>query len=114
VEWSKLVSSNSSLAVYMPGSDYRCLSEQLCHAGLAPNTPCVVISGAGRGDQQVLWTDIDRLARREPLPAPALVIVGRCAGRAHEVAHATEACRDWPSTDASASFDRLGFESIKP
>jgi uroporphyrin-III C-methyltransferase len=108
VEWDKLVSSNSTLAVYMPGSDYRSLSEQMRNAGLAPNTPCMVISGAGRGGQQMLWTDIDRLASRDPLPSPALVIVGRCAGVAHE----EEICRDWHATDTSTGFNRLAPELI--
>ncbi len=84
VEWDKLVSSNSTLAVYMPGSDYRRLSEQLREAGIEPRTPCVVISGIGRPNQQMLWTDIDRLASRDHLPSPAIVIVGRCAGVAQE------------------------------
>ncbi len=100
VEWDKLVSSNSTLAVYMPGGDYRRLSEQLREAGVEPHTPCVVISGIGRAGQQMLWTDIERLAGRDPLASPALVIVGRCAGMAHavarevahEVAHEAEAC----------------------
>ena len=81
VEWDRLVASNSTLAVYMPGSDYRRLSAQLRKAGVEPHTPCVVISGAGRSDQQILRCAIERLASRAPLPAPALVIVGRCAGR---------------------------------
>jgi uroporphyrin-III C-methyltransferase len=102
VEWSKLVSANSTLAIYMPGSDYRRLSAQLHEAGVAPQTPCVVISGAGRRDQQILWTDIDRLASRDPLPSPALVIVGRCAGAAHEAV----ARRDWHTTDANARLNR--------
>jgi uroporphyrin-III C-methyltransferase len=105
VEWDKLISSNSTLVVYMPGSDYRGLSEQLRNAGLAPKTPCMVISGAGRASQQMLWTDLERLAGRDPLAAPALVIVGRCAG----AAQAEEAGRDWHAAQANASLNRASF-----
>jgi uroporphyrin-III C-methyltransferase len=106
VEWDKLVCSNSTLAIYMPGSDYRRLSRQLHDAGVEPHTPCVVISGIGKPGQQMLWTDIDRLASRDPLPSPALIIVGRCASIAHE----TEARRDWGFN--RASFNRSNPEPI--
>jgi uroporphyrin-III C-methyltransferase len=108
VEWDKLVSSNSTLAVYMPGSDYRRLSRQLREAGVEPRTPCMVISAVGRPDQQMLWTDIGRLAGRDPLPSPALVIVGRCAGVAREA----EACRDWHTADTNASLNPSTSEPV--
>jgi len=87
MEWDKLVSSGSTLAIYMPGGDYAQLSERLCRAGLDPQTPCVVVSRAGHPDQQVLWTDVTWLATRSNLPSPSLLIVGRCASalHAHEV-----------------------------
>ncbi len=50
--WDRLVTSHSTLAIYMPGSDYRQLASQLCDAGLNPQTPCAVISHAGRPTQQ--------------------------------------------------------------
>jgi siroheme synthase len=60
----------------MPGSDYSQLSDKLRRAGLQPSTPCLVVSRAGSRDQQVLWTDVARLAVKKPLPSPALLIVG--------------------------------------
>jgi uroporphyrin-III C-methyltransferase len=90
VEWEKLVSSNSTLAIYMPGSDYRGLTADLCRSGLDPNTPCVLVSRAGRYDQQVLCTNIALLAARDALPAPALLLVGRCTsgvGQAQSTRH---------------------------
>jgi len=38
--WNRLVSSHSTLAIYMPGSSYRQLAVQLREAGLRPQTPC--------------------------------------------------------------------------
>ncbi len=108
VEWDRLVSSGSTLAIYMPGGDYRSLSRQLREAGVEPRTPCVVISGINRPNQRMLWTDIDRLANRDPLPSPALVIVGRCAGVAGEA----EGRRDWHAADAGARLDQSTVDSI--
>lgn len=79
VAWDKLVASHSTLAIYMPGSNYKLLAEQLCHAGLDPHTPCTVISHAGRPTQQVRWSDLMSVRLLESLPAPSLVIVGECA-----------------------------------
>jgi uroporphyrin-III C-methyltransferase len=78
-EWDKLVTSNATLAIYMPGQDYAELSARLVAAGLQPQTPCTVVSATGRPEQQVLWTNLAALARTSALPAPSLVIVGRCA-----------------------------------
>ena len=93
VEWDKLVSSNSTLAVYMPGSDYPRLSRQLREAGVELRTPCMVISAVGRPDQQMLWTDIGRLAGREsfavasprrrgPLRGPPRLVCNQCERKA--------------------------------
>jgi uroporphyrin-III C-methyltransferase len=79
LEWDKLVTSHSTVVIYMPGTDYARLANELSDAGLAPATPCTIVSCAGRPDQQVHWTTVTRLARQAPLPAPSMVIVGECA-----------------------------------
>jgi uroporphyrin-III C-methyltransferase len=79
VEWDKLVSSRSTLVIYMPGGDHGHLSHQLSAAGLDSSTPCAMVSSAGRPAQQVLWADLVSLARHSSLPAPSLLIVGQCA-----------------------------------
>jgi uroporphyrin-III C-methyltransferase len=78
-EWDKLVTSGSTLAIYMPGTDYASLAHDLAEAGLSPHTPSAVVSCVGRSEQQVLWTDIHHLQRQSPLPAPSVVLVGECA-----------------------------------
>jgi uroporphyrin-III C-methyltransferase len=84
VAWDRLVSSHSTLAIYMPGSDYKTLARQLCGAGLDAQTPCAVISHAGRQSQQVRYSDLVSLRRLEALPSPTLLIVGECARALHE------------------------------
>lgn len=85
VEWNRLVTSGSTIAIYMPGTDYRNLSTQLRSAGLAHDTPCVVVSNVALPNEEKLYTSLDGLARCNALPAPAFVIVGRCASAIERV-----------------------------
>ncbi len=79
VEWGRLVTSGSTIAIYMPGSDYRALNANLRAAGLRRDTPCVVVSNVALPGEQKLYTSLDGLARCTALPAPSFVIVGECA-----------------------------------
>ncbi len=79
VEWDRLVTSGATIAIYMPGADYRELSANLLRAGLASDTPCIVVSQATQPDEQKLYTSLERLPLCGALPAPALLMVGRCA-----------------------------------
>lgn len=79
VEWNRLVTSGSTLAIYMPGRDYHEIAAQLCSAGLLASTPCVIVAHVGRREEQKLFTSLAGLAKSNPLPAPALLIVGQCA-----------------------------------
>jgi uroporphyrin-III C-methyltransferase len=90
IAWDKLVTSHSTLAIYMPGSNYKMLAGQLCDAGLDAQTPCAVISHAGRETQQVRCSDLASLGLLESLPAPSLLIVGECARPLHESQHSIQ------------------------
>jgi uroporphyrin-III C-methyltransferase len=83
VAWKQLVASGTTLAIYMPGSDFQELYGQLCQAGVSPHTPCTVVSRAGRRDQRILFTDLSALQGADALPAPTLLIVGECARPLH-------------------------------
>jgi uroporphyrin-III C-methyltransferase len=76
IEWKKLVSSGSTLVIYMPGSNYTALVEQLISAGLTVETPCLVISSVSRPSQTMVRTKLASLASRIPLAAPSLIVVG--------------------------------------
>jgi uroporphyrin-III C-methyltransferase len=93
VEWDRLVNSGSTLAIYMPGTDYAQLSASLTTAGLDRQTPCAVVSCIGRKGEQVLWATVASLARCAALPAPAHVIVGRCANPPERYEAAIETMR---------------------
>jgi siroheme synthase len=76
------VTSDTTLAIYMPGIDYAEVAARLVDAGLDLETPCAVISHASRAEQQVRWTNIAALFDEAKLPAPAVMIVGKVASQA--------------------------------
>ena len=75
-DWSKLVSSGSTLVIYMPGQNYAELSGKLKGAGLAGETPCVIISRASTPHQQAQRTTVEALKYAPGLPSPTLLVVG--------------------------------------
>lgn len=79
-DWTHLVSRTLTIAVYMPGSDYRGLARRMIAAGLNSQTPCVVISHASQERQKVHRTDLAGLMDVPVHAAPALVIIGEVAG----------------------------------
>lgn len=86
------ITSETTLVVYMPGPDYSGVSHWLLESGIVSETPCLLISKASQREQAVRSTVLSRLASLPPLPAPALLIVGRVASQ---------------SSDAAAAFSQL-------
>jgi uroporphyrin-III C-methyltransferase / precorrin-2 dehydrogenase / sirohydrochlorin ferrochelatase len=78
LKWSQLT-ADTTLVLYMPGSDYSEVAEHLQNSGLPTDLPCVIVSRATHAEQQVRWSTVGSLAAEEKLPAPALFIVGRVA-----------------------------------
>jgi len=76
------VRSDTTVAIYMPGSDYRALAQSLTSAGLDAETPCMLISQIGCPGQRVHRSTLDRVGDLPHLPAPALFLAGSAvAGR---------------------------------
>lgn len=73
------VTADTTLAIYMPGTDYGEVAARLLDAGLSAEIPCAVISQASRAEQQIRWSSIGALFEEQRLPAPAILIVGRVA-----------------------------------
>lgn len=76
MEWEKLVSSGSTLVIYMPGKNYSETASKLRSAGLADETPCALISRATTPQQRVHRTRIGELGYAPHLAAPMLLVVG--------------------------------------
>jgi uroporphyrin-III C-methyltransferase len=80
MDWAA-ITSTTTLALYMPGPDYAEVAHRLREGGLPDDLPCVIVSNATGGEQQIRWSSVAQLAYEEKLPAPALMIVGRVASR---------------------------------
>jgi uroporphyrin-III C-methyltransferase len=76
VAWPAYVASGATLAVYMPGFNYRETADQLTAAGLHPTTPCAIVSRATSKQQQVHRTTVADLPNAPQLPAPTLLLIG--------------------------------------
>jgi uroporphyrin-III C-methyltransferase len=88
------VTPATTLVLYMPGAEYAEVAARLRDGGLPEDLPCVIVSGATRPQQRILWSTVARLASEEKLPAPALMIVGRVAAQDIEEIHQSFWCRE--------------------
>jgi len=79
--WERL-SAGVTVVVYMPGSNYQELAEQLCQTGLSPATPCLIVASASRPEEQRHLTTIEHLSQTSLRLAPAVLIVGAVAALA--------------------------------
>jgi len=84
------LTADTTVVVYMPGPDYAEVSRWLQDAAVSPDTPVLVISKASHPDQSQHATTVAGLAHQSPLPAPALLLVGRVAASATDAATATD------------------------
>jgi len=75
-DWSRFVSAESTLVVYMPGSNYGEIASRLKAAGFAAETPCAIISRATTPEQQLHISAVVDLHLSPRLPSPTLLVVG--------------------------------------
>ncbi|HZE24685.1 MAG TPA: uroporphyrinogen-III C-methyltransferase [Blattabacteriaceae bacterium] len=66
----------STYALYMPGPDYSKTVQGLLESGHEPETPCAVVSNAGRENEEVRYLTLHELASAKGISAPAMMIVG--------------------------------------
>jgi uroporphyrin-III C-methyltransferase/precorrin-2 dehydrogenase/sirohydrochlorin ferrochelatase len=74
--WKAVAEIGGTAVIYMPGGHERDLASQLVEAGMAPDTPCFVVSRATRPDQQVIETTLARMSELPRIAAPSLVLIG--------------------------------------
>lgn len=75
-DWSRFAGSESTLVIYMPGSNYSEISNRLKTAGFAGETACAIISRATTAEQHIHTTTISNLNRSPKLASPTLLVVG--------------------------------------
>jgi uroporphyrin-III C-methyltransferase len=94
------LSDDTTVVVYMPGTDYGALALKFCAAGLDPDTCCLVVSAATTDRQQIHSSTLEKLAATPGLPAPALLIVGGVAQHYSSGGNPAGASRILPGTKA--------------
>jgi uroporphyrin-III C-methyltransferase len=75
-EWQTYIHSGATLAIYMPGCDYKGTADRLMAAGIRVETPCAIVSQASTRTQQIHRTTIHGLPDAPQLPAPTILLVG--------------------------------------
>ena len=73
------LSQDTTVVIYMPGTEYGELAVKLCAAGFEARTSCLVVSSATTERQQIHSSTLEQLAATPGLPAPALLSVGGVA-----------------------------------
>jgi len=96
------VAPDTTVVVYMPGPDYAEVGRWLIDSGLVPETPCLVISKASLRDQSSHSTTLVGLQSLAPLPAPAVLLVGRVASHS-----AVSAALSWLQPSSPEKFERI-------
>ncbi len=92
--------------VYMPGRDLTPIARQWREAGLPNDYPCVLVSHAGRPEQQVTRTTLGLLHVTAPGPAPMLLLGGEVFRARAEAEVRAEVFR--LAAEAPDSFASLG------
>jgi siroheme synthase len=70
----------------MPGPDYGRTARELTACGVDANTPCVLVSNAGRSSEKLCFMALADLPFVAGVSAPAILIVGEVARRSPDVA----------------------------
>jgi uroporphyrin-III C-methyltransferase len=83
IQWGG-ISSTTTLVLYMPGTDYARVMQQLRDAGWPEDMPCAIVSHASGKDQAIRSTILAKLADEGALPAPAIMVVGRVVAEVAE------------------------------
>ena len=75
-DWQSVAQRDATLAIYMPGGNYKCIARELLGAGLPAATPCVIVSQASTPRQLILRLELGTLPGLPEPPSPALLLVG--------------------------------------
>ena len=84
LDYSALARFPGTLVFYMGLARLKMICDRLMEFGKSPSTPSAVVSHASLPDQQVVASDLSRLAETVAqcrLSAPSLIVVGECVGQ---------------------------------
>ena len=108
-DWRALVATGATLGIYMP---VRCdrVAADLLAAGLAPHTPCLVVSRASQPEQAMTVTTVGALDAQERLPAPSILVVGAVVGKPEDRAPGATERVVMPATDGGLMTPTMNQE----
>jgi uroporphyrin-III C-methyltransferase / precorrin-2 dehydrogenase / sirohydrochlorin ferrochelatase len=110
-DWSGLAREDTTLVVYMPGTNPGAFREKLLEAGLPPETPAVIVSRATLPDQREWFTTINQLHKVPPQKSPTILLVGRSLERLHRQAENAPVAFD--EAASKALLERIEFEAAR-
>src|SRR5947199_9569886 len=77
--WDDVIAKDATHVGYMPGTNYGEIAARLSAGGLDGRTPCLIVSSATQGEQQIRRIRLCELALEPCRPASRLLIVGEVA-----------------------------------
>lgn len=80
-DWSGLTRGDTTLMIYMPGHGLAGLRDELLAAGLAADTPAIIVSNATTRRQRHREMTLAEIAAGPQLEAPSVVLIGRALDR---------------------------------
>lgn len=80
-DWSGLTRGDTTLMIYMPGHGVANLRDELLAAGLATETPAIIVSNATTRRQRHRHTTLAEIAAGTQLESPSVLLIGRALAR---------------------------------
>ena len=99
LDWQALADPQATLAIYMGKAAAPAVSARLIAAGLAPDTPVVLVESASLAQERHFATRLDLLplaARTALGDGPAVILVGRSVAAFEAIEHPRHAARAEP------------------
>jgi len=93
-DWKNLAREDATLVIYMPGRDFAGLRADLLAAGLAGETPAVVVSRATTPHQVHQCATLEELDKLPRMESPAILLIGRSLERVRPGSSAQDASLD--------------------
>ncbi|HKQ85211.1 MAG TPA: uroporphyrinogen-III C-methyltransferase [Candidatus Acidoferrales bacterium] len=80
-DWSGVARGDTTLMIYMPGHGVANLRDELLAAGLAADTPAIIVSNATTRRQRHRHTTLAEIGHGPQLEAPSVLLIGRALAR---------------------------------
>jgi len=97
IDWQAVATVSPVIVMYMAVRNLGVIAERLIAGGRPSDDPIAIVARASMPDQQVIASTlggVDKLAARNALPTPALVVVGHVTDLAGELGWYVEAMRE--------------------